>query len=299
MPGKLFIVGTPIGNMEDITLRALSVLREADIIAAEDTRRTAQLLNRHEIGTENQHLPHRRGAEGTEEDSAFSASPRCKRRLVSYHEFNEARRTQELLKELQQGRTVALVTDAGMPTISDPGQRLIQAVVEWNAASPHPGPLPRGVEGIACEHASPFEGEAGHVTARRAAKTWTGEGAATIPIEIIPGPSAVTMAVAASGLSGPYLFYGFLPHKSGQRRKALANLAPLPYTLVFFESPYRVVKSLRDMQELLGNRRAVVARELTKKFEEIIRGDLATILKKLENRSVKGEITVVVEGPKE
>jgi 16S rRNA (cytidine1402-2'-O)-methyltransferase len=251
MPGTLFIVGTPIGNMEDITLRALRVLREADIVAAEDTRRTAQLLNRHGI-TEKHEQSHRGDAENAENSSAPSAPLRCKRRLVSYHEFNEAKRTAELLKELQQDRTVALVTDAGMPTISDPGQRLIHAVVE-----------------------------------------------AGIALEIIPGPSAVTMAVAASGISGPYLFYGFLPHKSGQRRKTLTNLAPLPYTLVFFESPYRVVKSLRDMQELLGNRRAVVARELTKKFEEIIRGDLATILKKLENRSIKGEITVVIEGPKE
>jgi 16S rRNA (cytidine1402-2'-O)-methyltransferase len=117
------------------------------------------------------------------------------------------------------------------------------------------------------------------------------------------------MAIAASGISGAgvspvnppggFLFYGFLPHKSTQRRRALTLLAPLPYTLVFFESPYRLIKSLRDMHELLGNRRAVVARELTKKFEEILRGDLATILKKLENRSVKGEITVVVEGHEE
>jgi 16S rRNA (cytidine1402-2'-O)-methyltransferase len=107
------------------------------------------------------------------------------------------------------------------------------------------------------------------------------------------------MALAASGVAGPHLFYGFLPHKSTQRRNALTRLAPLPYTLVFFESPYRVVKSLRDMHELLGNRRAVVARELTKKFEEIIRGELATILKRLEQRSIKGEITVVVEGHEE
>jgi 16S rRNA (cytidine1402-2'-O)-methyltransferase len=222
--GKLFIVGTPIGNMEDITLRALRVLREADLIAAEDTRRTAQLLTRYEIS----------------------------KPLVSYHEFNEAKRTTELLEKLQQGRSIALVSDAGMPTVSDPGQRLIQAVL---------------VSGIA--------------------------------LEVIPGPSAVTMALTASGLPSPFLFYGFLPHKSAQRRKTLSTLPALRFTLVFFESPYRLIKSLRDMHELLGNRRAVVARELTKKFEEILRGDLATILKKLENRSVKGEITVVVEGNEE
>ncbi len=120
---------------------------------------------------------------------------------------------------------------------------------------------------------------------------------AGIPIEIIPGVSAITTALTGSGLGGgPFFFYGFLPHKSGQRQKALTRLAPLPWTLVFFESPYRLVKSLQDMHDQLGNRRAVVARELTKKFEEIFRGDLAAILKKLENRSVKGEITVIVEG---
>lgn len=235
MTGKLFIVGTPIGNMEDITLRALRALREADLIAAEDTRRTAQLLARYEI----------------------------RKPLISYHEFNEARRTAELLEKLQQGRQIALVSDAGMPTVSDPGQRLIRAVL-----------------------------------------------AAGIALEVIPGPSAVTMAVAVSGLAGStlarrsfseggFLFYGFLPHKSAQRRRALSHLAPLPFTLVFFESPYRLLKCLGDMHELLGNRHAVVARELTKKFEEILRGDLATILKKLENRSVKGEITVVIEGCEE
>jgi 16S rRNA (cytidine1402-2'-O)-methyltransferase len=223
--GRLFIVGTPIGNMEDITLRALRVLREASLVAAEDTRHTGLLLSRHSI-----HKP-----------------------LVSYHEHNEAQRTAELLKELQQGRTIALVSDAGMPTVSDPGQRLIRAAID-----------------------------------------------AGIPVEVIPGVSAITMALTGSGLGGgPFLFYGFLPHKSGQRRNALTRLAPLPHALIFFESPYRLIKSLQDMHDQLGNRRAVVARELTKKFEEILRGDLAAILKKLENRSVKGEITVVVEGYRE
>ncbi len=223
--GRLFIVGTPIGNMEDITLRALRVLREASLVAAEDTRHTGLLLSRHSI-----HKP-----------------------LVSYHEFNEAKRTAELLRELQQGRNIALVSDAGMPTVSDPGQRLIRAAID---------------DGI--------------------------------PVEVIPGVSAITMAFAGSGFGGgTFLFYGFLPHKSGQRRNALTRLAPLPHALVFFESPYRLVKSLQDMHDQLGNRHAVVARELTKKFEEILRGDLATILKKLENRSIKGEITLIVEGYRE
>jgi 16S rRNA (cytidine1402-2'-O)-methyltransferase len=147
-----------------------------------------------------------------------------------------------------------------MPTISDPGTRLIRAVLQANAAS------------ISTLNAP-------------------------ISIEIVPGPSAVTVALAASGLAaGPFLFHGFLPHKSAQRRKALSVVAPLPYTLVFFESPYRLTKTLADMLELLGDRQAVVARELTKKFEEIMRDKLSALLKNLENRRVKGEITLIVEG---
>jgi 16S rRNA (cytidine1402-2'-O)-methyltransferase len=222
--GKLYIVGTPIGNMEDITLRALRVLQEADLIAAEDTRHTGVLLARHGL----------------------------KKPFVSYHEFNEARRTPELLVQLQQGRQIALVSDAGMPTLSDPGQRLIRAAI-----------------------------------------------GAGIAVEVVPGVSAVTAALAGSGLGGPFLFFGFLPHKSGQRRASLTRLAPLPYALVFFESPYRLLKSLGDMRDVLGNRSVVVARELTKKFEEFLRGDIESILKKLENRSIKGEITVIVEGRQE
>ena len=220
--GKLFIVGTPIGNIEDITLRALRTLREVDLIAAEDTRHTGLLLARHDI----------------------------RKPMVSYHEFNEAKRTPELLSQLREGKHIALVSDAGMPTLSDPGLRLVRSATE-----------------------------------------------AGIAVEVVPGPSAITMALAISGLpAAPFLFYGFLPHKSGHRRKALGNLAPLPYTLVFFESPYRLLKSLADMRETLGNRRAVIARELTKKFEEVLRGDLDALLKELENRTIKGEITVLVEG---
>jgi 16S rRNA (cytidine1402-2'-O)-methyltransferase len=171
--------------------------------------------------------------------------------LISYHEFNEAKRTPELLRELQQGRRVALVSDAGMPTISDPGQRLIRAAIDGQ-----------------------------------------------IPVEVVPGVSALTAALAGSGygLRQGVLFHGFLPHKSGQRRNVLAQLAPLPYTLVFFESPHRLVKSLQDMRDFLGNRNVTVARELTKKFEEFVRGDIESVLKKLENRTIKGEITVVVDG---
>ena len=220
--GKLILVGTPIGNLEDITLRALRVLREADVIAAEDTRHTAILLGRNEI----------------------------RKPLVSLHQFNEARRTADLLPRLAQGQTVALVSDAGMPTLSDPGLRLVRGALD-----------------------------------------------AGLDVEVVPGPSAITTALAGSGLPPePFLYYGFLPQKSTRRRKVLAELAPLPYTLVFFESPYRLLKSLADMQEALGNRRAVLARELTKKFEEIRRADLESLRKMLENRTIKGEITLVIEG---
>lgn len=233
--GKLFIVGTPIGNMEDITLRALRVLQEVDLVAAEDTRHTGLLLARHGL----------------------------KKPFVSYHEFNEAKRTSELLVQLQQGRQIALVSDAGMPALSDPGHRLIRAAID-----------------------------------------------AGITVEVIPGVSAITAALVGSGVgggaparrslgAGGFLFFGFLPHKSGQRRTALTRLAPLPCTLVFFESPYRLLKSLGDMRDVLGNRGVVVARELTKKFEEFLRGDIESVLKKLENRSIKGEITLIIEGRKE
>jgi len=264
--GTLFIVGTPIGNLEDITMRALRVLREADLIAAEDTRQTAKLLARYNI-----------------------AKP-----LVSYHEFNEAKRNPELLQKLRNGQKIALVSDAGMPTLSDPGTRLIRAVLEaqkgCNRASCQPAipahfhPLPQLVGG----RKSPSPRLGGEDQ---------GEGVPQIALEIIPGPSAVTAALAASGFaSGPFLFLGFLPYKSTQRRKALAELAPLPCMIVFFESPYRLVKTLADMLEILGDRDAIVAREMTKKFEEILRDRLSGLLKSLENRRVKGEITLVVEG---
>ena len=222
--GKLSIVGTPIGNLEDITLRALRTLREADCVAAEDTRHTGQLLTKYEI----------------------------RKPLVSYHEFNEAKRTPELLEKLRAGQRIALVSDAGMPTLSDPGLRLIAAVVE-----------------------------------------------AGIPVETVPGISAITTALAGSGLPAqPFLFHGFLPHKSAQREKILQRLAPLPCALVFFESPYRLIKTLTALRAIIGDRRVVVARELTKKFEEILRGTPTTLLKRLENRAIKGEITLIIEALK-
>ena len=222
--GKLLIVGTPIGNIEDITLRALRALREADCVAAEDTRHTGQLLTRYEI----------------------------RKPLVSYHEFNEAKRTPELLAKLRAGQRIALVSDAGMPTLSDPGLRLIAAAVADEQA-----------------------------------------------VEVVPGISAITTALAGSGLPvQPFLFYGFLPHKSAQREKILRQLTPLPFALVFFESPYRLVKTVAALQSICGDRRVVVGRELTKKFEETIRGTPEAVLKRLENRTVKGEITLIIEAAK-
>lgn len=254
--GKLSIVATPIGNREDITLRALRTLREADVIAAEDTRHTGQLLAHYDI----------------------------RKPLVSYHEFNEARRTPEILERLRAGQRVALVTDAGMPTVSDPGLRLIRAILEVASV---------GQALVACGAACGRSTSSLSVPDQRATKM-----VAPPEIEVIPGPSAVTAALAGSGSQADrFLFYGFLPHKSGQRRKALLALAPLPYALVFFESPYRLLRALGDIEEILGNRQMVVARELTKKFEEFIRGDLASVRKRLEPRTIKGEITLIIEAP--
>jgi 16S rRNA (cytidine1402-2'-O)-methyltransferase len=220
--GRLFVVATPIGNLEDITLRALRVLKEADLIAAEDTRRTIQLLNHFQI----------------------------QKPLVSYHQFNEAKRTAELIEQLIDGRRIALVTDAGSPAISDPGGRIIRACIE------------RGVA-----------------------------------VEVVPGPSASIMALTLSGFpTDEFLFVGFLPPKSGARRAALERLAAETRTVVIYESPYRLVKTLADLREICPDRPLVVARELTKKFEEILRGTANEILKAFEGRNVKGEITLVM-GP--
>jgi len=220
--GRLFVVGTPIGNLEDITLRAIRILKEVDLIAAEDTRRTSILLNRYQI----------------------------QKPLISLHEFNERKRVTELQSILAKGNDVALVSDAGMPTISDPGRRLIHSIVN---------------EGI--------------------------------QVEVIPGPSAITAALSISGFSTDrFFFIGFLPHKSGQRKNLLEQYSTFPYPLVFFESPYRLCKSLTDMSEKLGNRSIVIARELTKKFEELIRGKIEDALEELKDRKIKGEITIVVEG---
>jgi 16S rRNA (cytidine1402-2'-O)-methyltransferase len=219
-PGTLYLVATPIGNLEDITLRALRTLRECDVVAAEDTRHTVQLL-RH-----------------------FAIS----KPMLSYFQFNEARRSEELIERLGRGEKIALVTDAGSPGISDPGERVVKAAI-----------------------------------------------AAGFRVEAVPGPSALVAALTASGLQAEeFHFIGFLPHKSGQRRNKLESLKAFDGTLVFYESPYRIEKLLGELHEVFPERQVVLARELTKKFEEFLRGSPAELLELIHKRSLKGEFVVLV-----
>jgi 16S rRNA (cytidine1402-2'-O)-methyltransferase len=222
-PSTLYLVATPIGNLEDITLRALRTLKECDIIAAEDTRRTGQLLKHFGIS----------------------------KPLISYFQFNEAKRSEEIIERLRRGEKVALVTDAGTPGISDPGERVVKAAV-----------------------------------------------AAGLRVEPVPGPSALAAALTASGLSTEeFHFIGFLPHKSGQRRSQLERLKETPGTLVLYESPYRIEKLLNEIKEVFPDRRLVLARELTKKFEEFLRGTAEELLRQIAKRSLKGEFVVLVAAP--
>lgn len=220
---KLVVVGTPIGNLEDLSPRAARALSEADAIFCEDTRVTAKLAARFGL-----------------------AAPR-----ISCPAPREGSRVAELLARLDRGETVAVVSDAGMPALSDPGERLVEAAAA-----------------------------AGH------------------RVEVVPGPSAPAAALAISGLPAvPHLFVGFLPSRSGERRRALEKLAGRPETLVWFESPHRLAESLSDAAHVLGPRRACVARELTKLHEEALRGTLPELADTLRTRErSRGEVTVVVEG---
>ena len=225
VPGTLYLVATPIGNREDITLRALRVLRECTVVAAEDTRRTGQLL---------QHFGIRKP-------------------MVSYFHFNEARRSAEILGRLRAGETVALVTDAGTPGISDPGERVVAAAI-----------------------------------------------GAGLRVEPVPGPCAAVAALTASGLpTETFHFAGFLPVKSGQRARRLGELLALPGTLCVYESPHRVGRLLAELAARAPGRRAVVAREVTKRFEEFLRGTTSALAAELDRRPRKGEFVVMLEPPDE
>jgi 16S rRNA (cytidine1402-2'-O)-methyltransferase len=220
-PG-LYLVGTPIGNLEDITFRALRVLKSADLIACEDTRQTQKLLNHYGIST----------------------------RTTSYHEHNEMTRAPELVVELEQGARIALVTDAGMPGISDPGFRLITLAIRHH-----------------------------------------------VPVVPIPGASAFLAALVASGLAADsFRFSGFLPPKRGARRKLLESILESPRTQVFYEAPHRLKETLEDIAEVLGSdRHVVIAREVTKRYEEFLRGRADQALQALKARGdVKGEITLLI-----
>jgi 16S rRNA (cytidine1402-2'-O)-methyltransferase len=220
--GRLYLVGTPIGNLGDLTDRAREMLGSVEILAAEDTRRTGRLLA---------HLG-------------------ITRRTVSLFEGNERVRTEELLAHLREGTDVAVVTDAGMPTISDPGYRLVRACAD---------------EGI--------------------------------DVRVVPGPSAVTAALAVSGLPvDRFVFEGFLPRRAGERRERLRSLTRDPRTVVLFESPVRVATLLRDVLVELGDRRVALARELTKLHEEVVRGRVADVLARLGEAPLRGEVVVVLEG---
>ena len=220
LPPALFLVATPIGNLRDVTLRALEVLAAADVVAAEDTRHSRRLLDRYAI----------------------------RRPMISYHEHNEAQASERLLADLDAGRSVALVSDAGTPLVSDPGFRLV-------------------------------------VGARQA-------GHAVVPV---PGPSAPLAALVASGLAGDaFTFAGFLPPKQGARRARLDRLRAVPGTLVLFEAPHRLAASLGDMAAVLGEREAVVARELTKRHEELRTATLGDLARHYAEEEPRGEIVVCI-----
>ncbi|WP_295731493.1 16S rRNA (cytidine(1402)-2'-O)-methyltransferase [uncultured Limosilactobacillus sp.] len=221
--GKLYLVPTPIGNLDDMTMRAIKTLQDADLIAAEDTRHTQILLNHFEI-----HTP-----------------------TVSFHEHNTTERIPQLIAKLKAGTVIAQCSDAGMPSISDPGKELVAACVQ-----------------------------------------------AEIPVVPIPGPNAGLTALIASGLSPqPFTFYGFLDRKHQQQIVQLTKLNSRPETLIFYEAPHRLKKTLKTMGEVFGmERRVVLARELTKRYEEFIRGTLAEAIDWTENHQVRGEFVILVAG---
>ncbi len=220
MPGLLYVVATPIGNLEDITLRAVRVLSEVDVIAAEDTRHTRKLLAHLDI-----HTP-----------------------LTSFHAHSGTARLERILRTLEEGKSVALVTDAGTPGIADPGQPLIAAAAE--------------------------------------------NGITVVPV---PGPTAAAAAVSIAAFPGSmFSFLGFLPGRPSRRKRLLASVADLPFTLVIYASPYRLVEDLRTCHDCLGNREVVVARELTKLHEEVLRGTIGEMIAHFEQNRPRGEFTLAI-----
>ncbi|MEB2302205.1 16S rRNA (cytidine(1402)-2'-O)-methyltransferase [Lysinibacillus xylanilyticus] len=220
--GCLYLVATPIGNLEDMSVRALRILKEADIIAAEDTRNTKKLCNYFEIATP----------------------------LISYHEHNLEVGGEKLLAFLREGKTVALVSDAGLPCISDPGADIVEKAIEQD-----------------------------------------------FPVVPVPGPNAAISALIASGLTPqPFFFYGFLNRGKKDRRQQLEQLKKRQETILFYEAPHRLKETLKDMESILGNRRIVLARELTKKFEEFLRGTLAEAVVWSQTEEIRGEFCIVLEG---
>ncbi len=220
--GILYIVATPIGNLEDITLRAINILKDVDLIAAEDTRHTRKLLNHYGINTH----------------------------LTSYFEHNKLVKGDFIIGRLKDGRNVALVSDAGTPGISDPGYNLIKTAIE-----------------------------------------------ADIKVVPIPGPSAVIAALSSSGLpSDRFIFEGFLPARDKARKDRLESLREEESTLIFYESPQRLLSTLQDIHDKMGDRNLAVSRELTKLFEETLRGKVSKVLTALEGRSIKGEVVIILDG---
>ncbi len=220
--GRLYLVSTPIGNLEDITLRAIKVLRRVDLIAAEDTRRAKRLLGRYRIRAS----------------------------LTSLFEHNEPSKKEILVKRIVEGEEIALISDAGTPGISDPGFRLVQRAIE------------EGVEVIS-----------------------------------IPGPTALIAALAVSGLpTDSFHFFGFLPPKGGKRKRRLEEIRELRGTIILYEAPHRLLRTLRDLRDICGDRQIVMTRELTKLYEEVIRGGITEVIEGLGGRQIKGEITLVVAG---
>lgn len=220
--GKLFLVPTPIGNLKDITLRALEVLKEVDIIAAEDTRQTLKLLNHFEI----------------------------RKSLMSYHKHNEQAKGDEIISKLKEGKNIAIVTDAGTPGISDPGAIVVSKCIDEN-----------------------------------------------IEFEVLPGATAITTALVYSGLdTTKFLFRGFIPRETKERKILLDEIKHSKETLIFYESPHRILSTLTFLRDNLGNRKIALCRELTKLYEEIKRGTIDELIEEMKDKNIKGEFVMVVEG---